>query len=253
MRLGVKARRRRADAPATTAVQRIAGVGAIVGKFEKKEQPSVAILKKILIGLVALIVVFVVVGFLLPRQFKVEREVTITAPQIPVYQMVSAPTNWPKWAVWNKRDPNMKLTFSGTGAGAGAKWSWESKTEGNGAMEFTEADSPRRIVYRLSFPDMGMESKGELKLTAINDSVTKVTWNNEGDFGANPAMRYLGLFMDKLVGPDFEAGLASLKVLLEKQVADELKANAEAAASATPAAEPPAATQPAAPPATPAK
>jgi uncharacterized protein YndB with AHSA1/START domain len=207
-----------------------------------------AILKKILIGLVALIVLFVVVGFLLPRQFKVEREITITAPQIPVYQMVSAPTNWPKWAVWNKRDPNMKLTFSGTGAGAGAKWSWESKTEGNGAMEFTEADSPRRIVYRLSFPDMGMESKGELKLTAVNDSVTKVTWNNEGDFGANPVMRYFGLFMDKLVGPDFEAGLSSLKTLVEKQVADELKAKAESAAAA-PAAP---ATTDAAPAATPA-
>jgi uncharacterized protein YndB with AHSA1/START domain len=209
-----------------------------------------AILKKLLIGLVALVVLFIVVGFLLPRQFKVEREVTIAAPQIPVYQMISAPTNWPKWAVWNKRDPNMKMTFSGTGADAGAKWSWESKTEGSGAMEFTEADSPRRIAYKLSFPEMGMDSKGELKLTAISDSVTKISWSNEGDLGGNPVFRYFGLFMDKLIGPDFEAGLAALKTLVEKQVADQAKAKAEetAAPAAAPGAAPPAVAEPAAAP-----
>ena len=193
---------------------------------------AVAILKKLLIGLVGLIVVLVLVGFLLPRQFKVEREITINAPTIPIYQMISAPTNWPKWSVWNKRDPNMVLTFSGTGGGAGAKWSWQSKTEGNGAMEFTEADSPRRIVYKLSFPDMNMVSTGELKLTAVNDSLTKVSWSNEGDFGNNPALRYLGLMMDKMIGPDFEAGLEALKTLVEKQVADEAAAKAAEAAAA---------------------
>jgi len=199
----------------------------------------VAIFKKLLIGLVGLIVVIVLAGFLLPRQFKVEREIMITAGTIPIYQMISAPTNWPKWAVWNKRDPNMALTFSGTGGGAGAKWSWQSKTEGNGMMEFTEADSPRRIVYKVSFPDMNMVSTGELKLTAINDSLTKVSWSNEGDFGNNPVFRYLGLVMDKMVGPDFDAGLASLKTLIEKQVADEAAANSAeiaAAAAATPVA-----------------
>ena len=196
-----------------------------------------AILKKLLIGLVVLIVVLVLVGFLLPRQFKVTREVTMTAPAIPIYQMISAPSNWPKWSVWNKRDPNMVLTFSGTGGGAGAKWSWQSKTEGNGAMEFTEADSPRRIVYKLSFPDMNMVSTGELKLTPVNDALTMVSWSNEGDFGNNPVLRYLGLMMDKMIGPDFEAGLAALKTLVEKQVADEVAAKA-AAVSAAAAANP---------------
>ena len=195
-----------------------------------------AVLKKILIGVAALIVLFVIVGFLLPQKFKVERQITIATPQIPIYQMVSAPSHWPEWSVWNKRDPNMKLTFSGTGGGAGAKWSWESATEGNGAMEFTEADSPRRIVYRLSFPDMGMVSTGELKLTAVDDETTKVSWTNEGDFGANPVLRYLGLFMDKIVGPDFEAGLASLKQLVEKKVAAEAKAKAAASSPAVDAA-----------------
>ena len=191
-----------------------------------------AVFKKILIGLLGLIVLLVLVGFLLPRQYTVEREVSITAPAIPIYQMISAPTNWPKWAVWNKRDPNMVVTYSGTGSGKGAKWSWQSKTEGNGAMEFTDADSPRRIAYKLVFPDMGMESTGELKLTAVNDSLTKVSWSNEGDLGGNPVFRYFGLMMDKMVGADFDAGLNALKVLVEQQVAEEAKAKAADAAVA---------------------
>jgi hypothetical protein len=34
--------------------------------------------------------------------------------------------------------------------------------------------------------------------------------------GGNPVNRYFGVMMDRLVGPDFEAGLANLKALAEK-------------------------------------
>jgi uncharacterized protein YndB with AHSA1/START domain len=189
-------------------------------------------LKIVAVVIAALVVLFLLVGLLLPREFKVQREIVIKAPRIPVYHMVSAPTNWPKWGVWNKRDPGMQMTFSGAGAGAGAKWEWTSKTEGNGVMEFTAADSPRRVVYRLSFADWGMVSTGELVLDNVNENVTKVTWTNQGDLGGNPVFRYFGLFMDRMVGPDFEAGLAALKVLVEKEYVAAEKALAEAAKEA---------------------
>jgi hypothetical protein len=76
---------------------------------------------------------------------------------------------------------------------------------------------------------MQMVSSGVIKLTAVNDETTKVSWTNEGDFGTNPALRYLGLFMDNIIGPDFEAGLASLKILVEKRAVADIKANADAA------------------------
>ncbi len=188
------------------------------------------ILKKILLVFVVLIVVLVLIGFLLPRQFKIERSVIINTTPDMVFPLVNAPTNWPKWTVWNARDPNMKITFSGAGGGTGAKWAWESKTEGNGSMEFTEVDPLKRIAYKLSFPDMGMTSTGALTLVAADGKSTKVNWTNEGDYGMNPVFRYFGLFMDGIVGKDYEAGLVNLKALVEKQAAQ------AAAATAAPAA-----------------
>jgi uncharacterized protein YndB with AHSA1/START domain len=198
------------------------------------------ILRRIGLAILAIVLLFVVVGFLLPREFKVQREVKIYSPYVPVYQMISAPTEWPKWSVWNKRDPNMSITYSGPASGKGAKWVWKSKTEGDGEMEFTAADSPRKIVYVLRFPDMGMVSTGELNVIPENDQLTRLTWSNTGDFGYNPALRYLGLFMDRIVGPDFEAGLSALKVMLEARAAEAAKeeAKSEAAKADEPKAEP---------------
>jgi uncharacterized protein YndB with AHSA1/START domain len=170
---------------------------------------------KILIGLALLALLLAVVGFMLPRQFRIERSMVMAAPAEKIYPLVSEPKNWTRWGVWNQRDPNMTLAFSGPASGVGAKWSWQSKSEGNGAMEFTGAEANRQIVYKLTFADMGMESKGVLSLVAEGTG-TRVTWTNEGEFGNNPFVRYFGLMMDTMVGKDFDGGLKNLKVLAEK-------------------------------------
>ena len=173
------------------------------------------IIKWLLIAIVVLAVGLVGVGFLLPSKFRVERSATINAPAEKVYALVADPRAWTQWTVWNKRDPAMKMVYSGAATGVGAKWSWESKTEGNGTMEFTRADSPRVVEFNLTFPDMKMASQGSVTLDAAGAS-TRVTWANYGDLGGNPLVRYFGLVMDKMVGADFEAGLAGLKALAEK-------------------------------------
>jgi uncharacterized protein YndB with AHSA1/START domain len=173
-----------------------------------------AILLKAVIGLMLLVVVLAVVGFFLPNKFKVERLVTIAAPAEKIYPMIAETRKWPTWTVWNERDPNMKIEYSGPAAGAGAKWAWQSKTEGNGAMEFSSADVSKGIAYKLTFADFGMASTGVLSMVPSGAGTT-VTWTNEGEFGANPFMRYFGLAMDSMVGKDFAAGLAKLKKLVE--------------------------------------
>jgi hypothetical protein len=108
----------------------------------------------------------------------------------------------------------MKIEYGGPAAGTGARWSWRSDSEGNGTMEFTEAVEGQRLVYRLAFPDMGMQSTGQMTIVPEGNGV-RVSWSNEGDMGANPLNRWFGAFMDKLVGPDFDEGLANLKKLAE--------------------------------------
>jgi uncharacterized protein YndB with AHSA1/START domain len=171
--------------------------------------------KRILIGVIALLLLFAAVGLALPSHFRVERSVTIAAPADKVYALIAAPCEWKRWTVWNQRDPDMHIQYAGPEAGAGARWSWRSPTEGNGDMEFTEAQPGRQLAYRLSFPDFGMQSKGLLRIEPQSSGV-RVSWSNEGEMGASPVNRWFGLFMDRLVGPDFEAGLANLKRLAEQ-------------------------------------
>lgn len=161
-----------------------------------------------------IVVLAAVIGLLLPAQFKVERSTEVNAPAPKVYGLIAAPREWTKWSVWSQRDPQMKLDYGGPPSGKGAKWSWQSKSEGSGSMEFTEAIENAGVTYKLSFPEYGMESKGQLALTPTAKGV-RVTWTNEGEMGMNPINRWFGVMMDRMVGPDFETGLGNLKRVAE--------------------------------------
>ncbi len=163
----------------------------------------------------AVVLLLVGVGFFIPSGFKVERSAMINATPKKIYDLVVEPRQWARWSVWNQRDPNMKVTYKGPPFGMGAKWEWVSKTEGSGSMEFTRVEPDRAVEYSLSFPEYNMRSAGAIRLEP-SGSATKVTWNNAGDVGGNPLKHYLTLMMDRMVGPDFEGGLANLKALAEK-------------------------------------
>src|SRR5258707_4216700 len=157
-----------------------------------------------------LVVLLLVVGLFLPSAFPVQRSAVINATPNKIYNLVVEPKQWAKWSVWTRRDPDMKITYSGPPFGMGARWSWVSKSEGTGSMEFTRVEPDRAVEYALSFPDFGMRSNGALRLEPSGDA-TKITWTNSGDVGGNPLKHYLAAMMDRMVGPDFEAGLAKLK------------------------------------------
>jgi uncharacterized protein YndB with AHSA1/START domain len=172
-------------------------------------------LMRTVLALAGLAVLLLGVGLLLPSGFKVQRSVLVNAPASKIYPLVEDPRQWKQWAVWNQRDPAMQMQYSGPQSGVGARWSWQSRTEGNGAMEFTAAVPNRHVDYALSFPDYGMTSRGQLRLTPEGEG-TRVTWTNEGNMGGSPVNRYFGLMMDRMVGPDFEAGLVNLKAMAER-------------------------------------
>jgi uncharacterized protein YndB with AHSA1/START domain len=167
----------------------------------------------VVLGSLALLIVGV--GVFLPSKFEVQRAIEISAPPEKVYDHVVDTRQWKNWTAWNQRDPGMRIVYSGPPFGIGAKWSWESKTEGKGAMEFTRVEPNRRVEYKLTFADFNMTASGALILEPVGQG-TMVTWTNAGDTGANPLKHYISAMMDRLVGPDFEQGLANLKALAEK-------------------------------------
>lgn len=173
------------------------------------------IVKRVLIVLVALVALLVIGGYLVSPRFTVTRSVGVAASADKVYALVAEPRRWKEWTVWNRRDPAMAITYSGPPSGTGAGWAWKSKSEGDGRMTFTAAEPPRRVAYELFFPDFGTTSAGEITL-APEGSGTRVTWTMNGDLGSNPLSRWFALFIDSLVGKDFDAGLANLKTIAEK-------------------------------------
>lgn len=171
---------------------------------------------RLLIGaLLALLLLVFVVGSLLPRAWHVERSVQIAAAPAQAYALVVEPARWKAWTVWNRRDPAMQIAYFGPASGVGAGWSWRSASEGDGKMTLTAASPGQRVAYELYFPDMDDTTHGELRFEPQAGG-TRVTWTMDGDMGRNPLKRWLGLLMDRLVGPDFAAGLANLKTLAEQ-------------------------------------
>ncbi len=171
-------------------------------------------LLRIGLGLVVLVLALVAVAFLLPRTYRVERSTVINASPAVVFAQFGDLRAWKNWGAWQERDPGMKMTFSEKTTGVGAWSAWESKSEGNGKMTFTAVEPAKSVTYRLEFPDMGMGSEGSMALQPADKGV-KVIWVDAGDLGMNPMGRWFGLFVDRMIGPDFEKGLSNLKRLAE--------------------------------------
>ncbi|HEY4079971.1 MAG TPA: SRPBCC family protein [Burkholderiaceae bacterium] len=170
---------------------------------------------KFLLGLILLLCLILFGGgmFLSPH-YAIARSQQIAATPDKIYPLIAGPRAWKGWSAWNKRDPNMAVEYSGPEVGAGAVWAWKSKTEGDGRMTFTAVTPPNKVDYELFFPDFNSTSTGSFTIEP-KDGGSLVTWTMNGDMGSNPLQRWMGLFMNKLVGPDFQSGLLGLKALAE--------------------------------------
>jgi len=172
------------------------------------------LLLRILGGLAVLLLLLVLVAFFLPRQYRIERALVIKATPEAVLAQVADLKAWKNWGAWQERDPGMKLSYSTPATGVGAWSKWESAKEGNGKMTIT-SQTATKVSYDLEFPDMGTSSKGSMELVP-DGGATRVVWVDAGDLGMNPLNRWFGLFLEKIIAPDFERGLANIKKLVEK-------------------------------------
>ncbi|HLU70155.1 MAG TPA: SRPBCC family protein [Fibrobacteria bacterium] len=167
-------------------------------------------LKKILIGLAAVILVFVIVVALQPADFKIERsEVVAAAPEI-AHSQVNDFTKWQDWSPWAKMDPDAKVTISEDPVGEGATYAWEGGKTGAGVMLITES-TPERIDLDLDFiKPFKAENKVVFTFLPIHGG-TQVTWTMTGENSFIGKAMCLFMDMDKMVGGDFEKGLKDIK------------------------------------------
>ncbi len=174
------------------------------------------IIKYLLLGFIALIIVLGVVGIFLPDTQHVERQIAIDAPADEIFPYVNDFRKFNEWSPWAKIDPQTKYTFSGPESGVGAKMEWASEHQqvGQGTQEILESVPNNTVKTRLDF-GMGGPSLAGFALSE-NNGQTTVVWSFDAYF-ENSIARYFGLMLDldKWVGGDYEKGLANLKTVVE--------------------------------------
>ena len=171
--------------------------------------------KKILLALVVVLLVLVAVIAMQPADFTISRSTTVNAPPAAVFTQVNDFRKWEAWSPWLKMDPNTKVTFDGPAEGKGAKYAWVSEKTGEGNMTIVESQPNEQVKIDLIFVKP-FKADNDVDFTFKPEAGgTAVTWTMIGKnnfFG-----KAFGLFMDmdKMIGGDFEKGLADIKSAAE--------------------------------------
>lgn len=164
------------------------------------------------------IAVFLGVAAMRPAHFSVERSATIQAQPEVVHGYVNDLRKFQTWSPWAKMDPTMKSSFSGPASGPGQEYHWVGNGQvGEGSMKITESKPGQLVRMKLDFIKPFQASNDvdfEFKPAAGG---TQVRWVMSGENGLMGKAMCMVMNMDKMVGGDFEKGLASLKSKAEKK------------------------------------
>ena len=171
---------------------------------------------------IALVIVVAIAGILIfaatkPDTFAVQRSTSIKAPPDRIFPLINDFKRWDAWSPWEKKDPAMKRSYGPTTSGKGAHYAWEGNNDvGQGSMDITESVPPSKVALKLDFVKP-FEGHNVVEFTLVpRGESTDVTWSMSGPAPFMSKVMQVFVNMDRMIGKDFEAGLASLKAAAEK-------------------------------------
>ncbi len=151
-----------------------------------------------------------------PDTFRIQRATSIQAPPEKIFPLIDDFRNWGSWSPWEKMDPALKRAYSGPASGKGAVYEWEGNKAGKGRMEIVDAPPPSRVTIKLDFlKPFEAHNIAEFTLTP-RGGTTDVTWAMHGPNLFIGKVMSLFFDMERMVGKDFETGLANLKAVAER-------------------------------------
>ena len=173
------------------------------------------IFRALFVLVVVVVVALVALGFFLPRRAHVERSIETSASPATVFEIVNSFRRFNEWSPWASLDPQARYTYSGPESGVGARMQWQSESPdvGSGSQEIIAVEAGRSVSIQLDF---GQKGKPISKMTLLPAGTgTRIVWSMDSDFSDDFVGRYFAPFLDRMVGPDYERGLAQLKRLVE--------------------------------------
>jgi effector-binding domain-containing protein len=173
-------------------------------------------IKKLFFVLVAVVLILVVIGFLLPRQRHVERAIFIDAPPCVVFSQVNGFRHFNDWSPWVAVMPDAQYSFEGPDFGVGStmRWSTTEPRPESGSQTIVASTPYEQVDAEIDFGGRG--SSQIAYLLEPKDGGTMLTWSFETDFGINLLGRFWGLLLDRQLGPLFAQGLTNLKRIAEE-------------------------------------
>lgn len=164
----------------------------------------------------ALVAAFIAVAALQPAAFRIVRTAVIPAPPAVVFAQVNDFHNWEKWSPWAKLDPSMQLTIDGAPSGVGAKYAWVGNGKvGEGRMAITESRPHELVAIKLEFlKPFAATNRTEFAFRPEGRN-THLSWAMSGEKNFMSKAFGLVMNMDKMIGKDFEKGLAQLATAAE--------------------------------------
>jgi hypothetical protein len=172
------------------------------------------IIATVVIVVIAAVLLFAKTG---PDTYRFQRTASIKAPPAKIFPFINDLQRFNTWNPYEKKGHNMKGTYSGPGTGKGAAYAFAgNKDVGKGNIEITGSSAPNQVSMRLTMLEP-FEARNNVEFTLQpGGEATDVTWAIEGPVPYFMKIVHLFFNMDRMVGRDFEAGLASLKTLAEK-------------------------------------
>ena len=177
-------------------------------------------MRKIAVIILALVLIIattlVVVVAVQPAEFTITRSLAMNAPPAAIFAEVNDFKRWGGWSPWEKVDPNLKRTYGEITAGVGAVYRWQGNDQvGEGSMTISAIKPDAQITIELEFlKPFAAKNQATFDFTAKADTTT-VTWTMRGRNNFITKAVCLVMDMDRVVGADFEKGLAQLKAVSE--------------------------------------
>ncbi|MDP3228706.1 MAG: SRPBCC family protein [Acidovorax sp.] len=174
-------------------------------------------IKTIALVLLAALGLFLAFAATRPDTFRVERSRVISAQPDRVYGVIHDLRQFNTWNPYERKDPAAQGQYSATTAGPGARYAWQGDKVGTGSMEIVEATAPVRVAMKLDFvAPFEAHNQVEFTLQPEGAGATRVTWAMHGPVPYLAKIVHLVFNMDRMVGQDFEDGLANLQAQAQK-------------------------------------
>jgi hypothetical protein len=172
---------------------------------------------------IAIAILVLIVGALVfiatrPETFHVERSAPVAAPSDVVFGLIDDFHRWAEWSPYEKLDPNMSRTYEGPSTGPGATYAWKGNNEaGEGRMTILQSTPGERVAIQLDFLKPFAATCQATFTLVPADAGTRVTWSMDGKNNFISKAMHLLMDMDKMVGQDFEQGLANLNTVAQAE------------------------------------